>query len=435
MKHTESQHCLAVRRELLIVSQVYPPDPAAVGQHLADIAEAMVQRGWRVTVYTARRGYDDPAVRYISREFRAGVNVHRLPLSSFGKASIVIRLVAQLLFVAQALPRVICHSRVACLLVSTSPPFAGFFGAVAAAIRRVPLVWWVMDVNPDQLVAVGRIRAGSWAVRVFDWMNRRALAAARGVIVLDRRMAAVMQQKSPVPISMHVIPPWAGTEPEGTVTPTDNPFRDSLRCDGQLVVMYSGNHAMTSPLATLLAAIQSIGVPGGLQFVFVGGGSGKADVAKLISERPELPVRSLPYQPREALPFSLAAADVHVVSLADEAVGLVHPCKLYGAMAAGRPVIAIAPADSYIGEIVAAHGIGWRVSHGDVAGMEAVLQEVHKAGSARLGLMGDTAKEVASRVFPRSEAVAAVCDVIDQVATPSKRPRAGVAVGAPCSMK
>ena len=427
MKHTESQHGRAVGRELLIVSQVYPPDPAAVGQHLADVAEAMVRRGWRVTVYTASRGYDDPTVRYISRESRAGVDVHRLPLSSFGKASIVIRLVAQLLFVTQALPRVLFQSRVACLLVSTSPPFMGFFGAVAAAILRVPMVWWVMDVNPDQLVAVGRIRPGSWAVRVFDWMNRRALAAAREVIVLDRRMAEVMQQKSPVPISMHVIPPWAGTEPQGAVTPSHNPFRDSLRCEGRLVVMYSGNHAITSPLATLLAAIPSMGHAGALQFVFVGGGAGKAGVDRLISERPELPVRSLPYQPREALPFSLAAADVHVVSLADEAVGLVHPCKLYGAMAAGRPLIAIAPADSYIGEIVATHGIGWRVSHGDVAGMEAVLQEVQEAGSERLRLMGEIAKEVASRVFPRAEAVAAVCDVIDQVATPADRRRAGAA--------
>jgi colanic acid biosynthesis glycosyl transferase WcaI len=115
------------------------------------------------------------------------------------------------------------------------------------------------------------------------------------------------------------------------------------------------------------------------------------------------------------------------VSLADEAVGLVHPCKLYGAMAAGRPLIAIAPADSYIGEIVATHGIGWRVSHGDVAGMEAVLQEVKEAGSVRLRSMGEIAKEVASRVFPRAEAVAAVCDVIDRVTTPSEPQRAGAA--------
>ena len=135
-----------------------------------------------------------------------------------------------------------------------------------------------------------------------------------------------------------------------------------------------------------------------------------------MSERPDLPVRSLPYQPRDTLPLSLAAADVHVVSLADEAVGLVHPCKLYGAMAVGRPVIALASAESYVGEIVAKHEIGWRVSHGDVDGMIAVLREVGNAGSARLRTMGQAALDVAIHTFPRERALAAVCDVLEGVA-------------------
>jgi len=53
-----------VQRHLLILSQTYPPDPAAVGQHIADVAARMVERGWKVTVYTSRRGYDDPTRRY-----------------------------------------------------------------------------------------------------------------------------------------------------------------------------------------------------------------------------------------------------------------------------------------------------------------------------------------------------------------------------------
>lgn len=400
----------------MILSQVYPPDPAAVGQHLADVAEEMVRRGWRVVVYTASRGYDDPRVRYAARETRAGVEVRRLGFSSFGKRSLAIRLIAQLLFVAQAIPRIACRSGVSCLLVSTSPPFAGFIGAIAAAMRRMPLVWWVMDVNPDQLVAVGRVRADSWAVRLFDWMNRRALRAARAVIVLDRWMMEVIQRKSMAPISMHVIPPWAGAEPHGAGAHEDNPFRARLQCDDRRVVMYSGNHAITSPLTTLLAAIRKMGDVGGLMFVFVGGGAGKADVERLISERPDLPVRSLPYQPRDTLPFSLTAADVHVVSLADEAVGLVHPCKLYGAMAVGRPVIALASAESYVGEIVPGRDIGWRVSHGDVDGLIAVLREVSDAGNAQLRTMGQAARNVALHTFRRDRALAAVCDVLESVA-------------------
>ena len=68
-------------KKLTIVSQVYPPDPAAVGQYLADIAKEMVNRGWQVLVITANNGYDDPSVRYPRTEMRDGVQIQRLPLS------------------------------------------------------------------------------------------------------------------------------------------------------------------------------------------------------------------------------------------------------------------------------------------------------------------------------------------------------------------
>jgi len=143
---------------LLIICQVYPPDPAAVGQHVADVAEEMVRRGWSVRVWTSARGYEDPRVRYPAREVRAGVQVRRLPLSSFGKGSIAVRLVAQALFMIQATVRALFTPGASAILVSTSPPFAGFGGCLVAVLRRLPLVWWVMDINPDQMVevAIGR---------------------------------------------------------------------------------------------------------------------------------------------------------------------------------------------------------------------------------------------------------------------------------------
>ena len=75
---------------LLILSQVYVPDPASVGQHMHDAAAEMVARGWRSVVLTSARGYDDPSRKYPSREVRDGVQIRRLALSSFGKRSILI---------------------------------------------------------------------------------------------------------------------------------------------------------------------------------------------------------------------------------------------------------------------------------------------------------------------------------------------------------
>ena len=76
----------------LVLSQVYVPDPASVGQHMHDAAAEMVSRGYRVVVLTANRGYDNPSIRYKRREIVDGVEIRRLPLSSFGKRSIKQRL-------------------------------------------------------------------------------------------------------------------------------------------------------------------------------------------------------------------------------------------------------------------------------------------------------------------------------------------------------
>ena len=52
----------------------------------------MVQRGYRVRVYTASQGYDCPENHYPRRENRDGVDIVRLPFSSFGKRTTAIRL-------------------------------------------------------------------------------------------------------------------------------------------------------------------------------------------------------------------------------------------------------------------------------------------------------------------------------------------------------
>src|SRR5437868_9217169 len=90
---------------ILIFSQVFVPDPASVGQHIADVAFELVRRGYRVRVYTANRGYDDPSKKYPKRELIHGVDVRRLPFSSFGKKSTLTRLLGTASFMVQSVFR------------------------------------------------------------------------------------------------------------------------------------------------------------------------------------------------------------------------------------------------------------------------------------------------------------------------------------------
>ncbi len=399
------------QRTLLIMSQVYPPDPAAVGQHVANVAEEMIRRGWRVVVYTSARGYDDPSQHYPQRELRNGVDVRRLPLSSFGKRSIAIRLIAQSLFLLQATVLGLLTRRLALVLVSTSPPFAGLGGSVVSFLRRVPLVWWVMDLNPDQMIAAGKLSAHSLAASVFDWMNRVTLAQARSVIVLDRYMRDRVIAKRDVGNKLHIVPPWAPEEACRKQPGQPNAFRASHNLNDSFVVMYSGNHALQHPLDTLLTAAEQMQGDQNVRFVFIGGGAGKAIVEKRISDGASN-LLSLPFQPLGAISDSLSAADVHVVSMGDEVVGIVHPCKIYGAMAIGRPILFFGPRRSHVGDILAGGEFGKVIAHGAVIAAVAAIQEFRSMGSESLAQAGQLAAQAADQSFSRSDLLARVCNIV-----------------------
>lgn len=400
------------RLRLTIISQVYPPDPAAVGQHLADVAEALVGRGWRVTVYTSRRGYDDPAQKYTWSESRSGVAVRRLPFSSFGKSSIATRLLAQAIFIAQAVLLAALKAGGGGILVSTSPPFAGVVGAVVRFLRRTPFVWWVMDINPDQLIATGAARPTTLMVRIFNALNRLTIRSAARVVVLDRFMRDRIIAKGAAASRIDVVPPWSHQESVVDVPRDGNLFRLRHGFGQRRVVMYSGNHGF-NPLDTLLEAAEGFRDDDRLAFAFIGGGTHKKAIDARVAKGDWPNLLSLPYQPIEATRHSLAAADVHVVSVSPAGIGIVHPSKIYSALAIGRPILLLAPAACPAAELLAEADIGWRVDHGDVREMQRVLGLIATAPEASLLEKGARARLLAERKFSRRSSINAVCNAIE----------------------
>jgi colanic acid biosynthesis glycosyl transferase WcaI len=397
-------------RTFVFLSQVYVPDPAAVGQHLADAAEELVRRGNRVIVYTASRGYDDPSEKYPRRETVRGVDVRRVPLSSFGKSSIAIRLLGGILFVVQVIVRSTFVRGVDAVVVSTSPPVASVGAIVIGFIHRAPVKYWIMDVNPDQMVALGLARERDLPVRVFEWLNRLILKCATDVIVLDWFMAARINRKLDVSDKLIVLPPWASEDPESVVEHRDNPFRRLHELNGKVVVMYSGNHGPSNPLATILDAAIRVADDPRLVLMFVGGGVGKRDVENTESAN----IRSLPYQPQSDLRYSLAAADVHLVTVGDAITGIVHPSKVYGAMAVARPILLIGPEENHVADIMTGHDMGWHLQHGDVEGTVRVLREIADAGPTVLAEKGRHARDAMVAMGGKAAACGRLCDVLEK---------------------
>jgi glycosyltransferase involved in cell wall biosynthesis len=400
-------------KKFLIISQVYPPDPAAVGQYFEDAAIELAKRGHEVVAYTADRDYDNPKIKYDSTSRHPNVRIVRMPFSSFGKRTMLHRLLGQVSFLLQVLVRLLFCSRPDGVVLTTIPATTGAFFLVAQFFRRFRYLYWVMDINPDQAVALGAFGRNSLPAYMLSWVNRHLVNGARRVVCLD----ADMTRRLSDPKNVAIIPPWPLEGDLEIVPEAENPFIAEHDLEGQFVFMYSGNHSLVHPLTTLLDGVEMMGHSGECVFAFIGGGRGKVEVeSRFCSSEPSSGtprVLSLPYQPLERIKYSLSAADVQVVSFGDEMLGIVHPCKFYAALAMGQPILLLGSKDSALGAIVMAEGIGWCVPHGDAEGMARLLESIVVLPKHELSAMGDRAKKLAVERYSRDSLCGEFCDVLE----------------------
>jgi len=392
-------------QRLLVLSQVYPPDPAAVGQYMAEAAEQMVQRGHNVTVLATDRGFDDPTQRFPRRHTQRGVDVIRMPWTHFGKASIFVRLLGSLAFVLQAIGRGLLLPRADAMLISTSPPICGIAGLCLSWLRGIPIVFWSMDINPDQAIAMGKVQPGSWKAKLFDKMNRMVFRRSARVVTLDDYMAESLKRKADLGERLRVLPLWPHTNLEETIPHERNTFRAEHGLQAKRVVMYSGNHSIVHPLDTLLEAAVQFKEDPELFFLFVGGGLGKQAVEQTITQSHICP--------QSVLAQSLSAADVHLVAMGTEMVGIVHPCKIYSAMACGRPILALAPKGCHVADLVEQYQCGWWIEPGDVDGARAVLQQIKQATREELNAMGQRALQAIQQDLNKTKLLDDFCNEIE----------------------
>src|SRR6202008_2739226 len=66
----------------------------------------------------------------------------------------------------------------------------------------------------------------------------------------------------------------------------------------------------------------------------------------------------LPFFPGNKVPSVLAAADAHLITVKRGLEGVVVPSKMYGILAAGKPIVAVAPTETDVASLGARQGFG-----------------------------------------------------------------------------
>lgn len=391
--------------KLIFVNRYFHPDHSATAQLLSDLAFDLAGEGHDVHVVTSRGCYDDPSAGLPRREDIRRVRVHRVAGTRFGRVRLRGRLIDYLTFHMTAMLALWRLARPGDLVVAkTDPPLLAVSALPVARLRGVGLVNWLQDLFPEVAAESGLLSDSGLVYRVSRRLRDRALTRARFNIAIGGAMKRHLEALGVAEDRIRVIPNWSDGQTVYPVPLERNELRRSWGLGDSFVVGYSGNLGRVHDMETIGRAIEGFRGDPGVVFVFIGGGSGYRALEDRLAGSAAGSVQFRPYQPRDFLHLSLSAPDVHLVSLAPEMEGLAFASKLYGVLAAGRPVVFIGARDSEVARLIEEADCGIPVEAGDSESLAAAILRLKKDPELRAD-MGRRARALFERDFDQSVAL------------------------------
>jgi colanic acid biosynthesis glycosyl transferase WcaI len=350
---------------VVLLNQPFYPDVVATAQMGKDLADELVRRGHTVTAVASRSIYGQTGAALPKRETIDGIEVRRLGVSIFGKKGIAARVADFALFHALATVRVVTLKKPDVVVSYTTPPFIAVVGLIARLVRSSRAVYWVMDLYPDVPVACGVMKERSLLTRMFERLSRMLLRRSDVSVVLGRCMQERVLSKGIPAEKVKLIPVWADLSGISGVERDRSPYREKWGLGDAFTVMYSGNFGIGHDATTICDAMLRLKDRDDIKWVFVGSGKRKKEVLAFIERHGLRNAQWREYVPREELGLSLAAADVHLISIKEGVEGLVVPSKLLGILAAGRASIYVGSPSAETARVLNESGAGVCVREGE----------------------------------------------------------------------
>ena len=381
------------RLRVAFVTQWFPPEPTLTPVW---IAEALRRQGLTVSVLTGVPNFPTGNVQdgfsawRGTRETRDGFFVQRVPLypshdrSAAGRAANYASYGVSSAIVGAPLLR---SADVA--LVYSSPATAATAAMMANIRSGTPYVLLVQDLWPDSVFAAGFLtggRARRMAEMSLTWFTEQAYRRAAHVAVISPGMRDLLIHRGVPSDKVSVIYNWADEKVMRPSEP-DPGLRTRLGFTDEFVLMYGGNHGAAQALDVAIHAMGELRDLQDVHLVLVGDG---IDKSALHSQAEHLNLRSVHFLDPVAsdrMPALMAAADMQLVSLADQSLfRITLPSKVQSILACGQPVLACVPGDA--ARVVQGAGAGLTAPPGDPSALARVIREAHSMPREQLRTMG-----------------------------------------------
>jgi colanic acid biosynthesis glycosyl transferase WcaI len=390
---------------VFFVNRYFHPDQSATSRMLSDLAFRLAERGVAVAVVSSRQLYENPRAALPAHEVVRGVDIYRVATATRGRSSLVGRALDYVSFhVAAGLELLRLLLPGDAVVAKTDPPLISVVVSLAARLRGAVLVNWLQDLFPEVASVLTPGLVPAWLERVLIAVRDRSLRRAAMNVVLGEAMRQRVLRAGVPTTRVRVVSNWADTDSVIPVATANSQARQRLGLEGRFVVGYSGNLGRAHEFETLIGAARLLRQDACFAFLITGGGA-KADALQASVRAEALESFFFQhYQPAELLSDSLAAADVHLVSLLPALEGLIVPSKVYGILAAGRPALFVGDQGGDVARMLREHDCGVSFAPGDCEGLATELRLLAESRQ-RVDSMGVNARTLALARYTSEHAV------------------------------
>lgn len=384
---------------VLLISQVFYPDQVAVSNLFTKLFGTIAQdNSISITVWCAQPSYTT-LERQPRKGHFLGMNINYLLSTNFSKDRFLGRLMNVFSFSLSVVFRLIFYRGNDVIVVHTTPPFLAILVVQIAKLKRKKVVYVLMDIFPDGLIRLGRVSGRNPFIKLWKHWHRNVLKKSTRVVAIGRDMVRWVLEENPNIKDngqLQFIPLWQDERLINPVAFCNNLFAVKYSLTSSFVVQFSGNMGLWNDLETVGKAASAR--PKGVKFVFIGDGIRKRELINAIgTDKPDNAL-FLPFLDNSDYANSVTACHCGIVTLRPEAVGMGVPSKIIGIMAAGTPVLAVAPGESEIAKIVMENSCGIVIKPGDDAGLVNAIDYLKNNEGQRL-IMGLNARKAFEKKF------------------------------------
>lgn len=376
---------------ILIISNLYSPEPSGVGPYSAGLAASLARSGHQVAVICANPSYPHwklfagyKAWRW-SRTLEDGVEVHRCPVYVPARVGGLSRVLHYASFAAAALPTAVGLARRLRpdLVIHVVPTMVASPVALLAAKLAGAKSWLhVQDFEVEAGFATGQMKSGSFLGNAALRFERKCIGAFDEVSTISPEMCRKLVEKGRSPSTVHELRNWAEIE---TVRPQEgSAYRERWNVTTPHVALYSGSIAKKQGIEIIIDAARLLRHRRDLTFVLCGNGPERETLERGAADLDNFRFHDL--QPMEDLGELLNLATVHLLPQKAEAADLLLPSKLTNMLASGRPVVATAAPGTGLAREM--EGCGLVTPPGDARSFAEAIEkliaapETHRAFSA-----------------------------------------------------